>query len=251
MTNRCSLLLVVSNLVLASACSSPSSQGGDAGSDAATDASAEIMADMALVDTLPDRTQPPGDTLLELRPDATDDGLPDSVPADIVPDSAAAEVAIDAMHDAAACEPDPAPPGAADCPDACTGGCADGVCTIDCVGQAKCEMIGAILCPQDYACVIVCEQLDACDSLAVWCPDDYACELRCDEGKDACGDVVLHCGSASCTMACGDPATVCDGAQIQCGPGACSATCENPPGGPGATQPEILCGESCDCLGCN
>jgi hypothetical protein len=149
------------------------------------------------------------------------------------------------------CNQDPEPPGTGTCPPECTGGCAAGVCTIDCVGEAKCSSLpGGILCPPDYACVVVCEQLDACDSIPVYCPADYACAVHCDAGKDACGDLELHCGDASCRLTCGSPSSVCDGATVICGPGECKAECQEPAGGPNATQPKLFCGNTCGCTAC-
>ena len=48
----------------------------------------------------------------------------------------------DADMDADGCAPDPTPPGAATCPDECTGGC-DGanVCTVDCSGREACDRL--------------------------------------------------------------------------------------------------------------
>jgi len=149
----------------------------------------------------------------------------------------------------ATCSPDPTPAGGG-CPDVCTGGCKDGVCTIDCAGPAKCDAMGSITCPEDFACSIVCKELDACDGLTIDCPSENACHLVCDGGKDACGDVTLNCGAGSCTMACGSPNTVCDGSAVKCGGGPCSVSCAHPPGGVGATQPDVTCGGACACATC-
>jgi hypothetical protein len=139
------------------------------------------------------------------------------------------------------CTADPSPPGASSCPGDCTGGCADGVCTIDCRNH-NCD--GAdLVCPQEYACVIDCYGGDNCDSGSVTCPDLYACTLKCAGGTDACGDQNLICGGGSCRMECDGDA--CVGANIQCGSGPCTAACTS-----GAAAPTPDCGNSCACAGC-
>jgi hypothetical protein len=140
----------------------------------------------------------------------------------------------------AECVADPTPTGSvADCPAACTGGCQDGVCTIDCTTEI-CPT--PVTCPDGYACVVECEGVDACDTTDIQCPAEHACRVECIAGVDACGDVALHCGAASCTMECGE--ATCIGAALLCGAGPCTATCS------AETRPSLECGPSCECTPC-
>lgn len=151
----------------------------------------------------------------------------------------AATLAAGCGGDGGSCD-DPVPPGAASCPAECTGGCLNGVCTIDCSLRA-CS--STIACPPDHACVIQCTGLDACDTAEIDCPSDYACTIECTGGTDACGDLTIVCGDASCDMQC-EP-NACIGATLECGGGGCTATCMD-----GATGPTVECGDSCDCIAC-
>ena len=142
------------------------------------------------------------------------------------------------------CGEDPTPPGATACPSECTGGCQDGVCTIDCTGFGACDT-ATIACPADHACRIVCDGGDACDSSTIECAAGFACEIDCDGGVDACGDLEINCNAAStCNLACSDVAMVCTGAFLACGSGACAASCA------GGSLPMVECGDSCDCTQC-
>ena len=149
---------------------------------------------------------------------------------------------VDAVPPADAdCSADRVPPGGA-CPAECTGGCADGVCTITC-GPAGCND-GTITCPADFACNIVCTGVDACDTTTIHCPAQYACTVACDQ-YDACGDVMLVCGAGACAMSClGDGGEACGGSMIQCGTGSCAATCA------GSDLPAVDCASSCGCSPC-
>jgi hypothetical protein len=148
----------------------------------------------------------------------------------------------DAGQDAAyACGVDPpAPGGDAACPTGCTGGCVDGVCTIDCATR-NC-MNDSLVCPPNYACVVVCNGADACDTGDVTCPDGYACTLTCGGGPDACGDVLVTCGTGTCLVEC--EADSCAGMTVMCGSGACTAVCGGTP------KPGLSCGEACACTPC-
>jgi hypothetical protein len=138
------------------------------------------------------------------------------------------------------CPSDPSPPGTATCPDVCTGGCTDGVCTIDCATH-NCDG-DTHDCPEEYACAIVCTGVDHCDGGEVNCPPDYPCSVSCGGGNDACGDLELNCGNGSCSLQC--EADACSGATITCGDGACSASCDGTP------APTVDCGGSCSCTEC-
>lgn len=177
-------------------------------------------------------------------PDA-DPLAPDADPTASDADPAASDADPTAPDANPNCAPDPMPPGAPACPAECTGGCSnDHVCTIMC-GSMQCND-GVITCPPDYACVIICDGLDACDTSVINCPPMYACSVQCPTGNDACGDITLNCGDASCSLACGDEAqgAPCAGAQVVCGSGPCGATCAGP------TTPTLDCTASCGCTEC-
>jgi hypothetical protein len=142
--------------------------------------------------------------------------------------------------DAGVCGDDPTPPGTvAACPPECSGGCQDGVCTIDCSNHA-CTSV--ITCPSDYACVVACDGLDACDTASITCPADYPCTVRCISGVDACGDLAIHCQGGACAIECAE--ATCIGAALLCGGGPCTATCS------ASSTPTVECGESCACTPC-
>lgn len=108
------------------------------------------------------------------------------------------------------CPADPAPP--AECPAACTGGCAAGVCTIDCSGS-KCTSGGpppgpTVACPSGMACRIDCSA-GGCIGAQLVCPDVGACDIAC-AGAWACQDASVTCGAGACfASSCGtaDPPT--------------------------------------------
>jgi len=145
-------------------------------------------------------------------------------------------------RDAAACVADPAPPGAATCPAACTECLAGNVCRIDCTAGACNDR--TVSCPPDYACDIVCHGLDACDTSIIQCPSRYACSVSC-SSYDACGDVSLRCGSGACTLACtgAGASDSCGGASVTCGAGLCRVTCEG-------QSPATDCAAACGCVAC-
>ena len=219
-------LLVILSIALLSACGDTANVRYDAG------------------DVLPDQTDE--DVIPDTSPDPGPDTAPDTV-MDTVTDTGA-DTAADPHPDADAtdvvCPPDPTPPGSSSCPDECTGGCEGGVCTIDCSGASTCDSVGTITCPPDYACTVICDGVDACDTDVIDCPMLYACTLRCEGGMDACGDVLLDCGQASCTLECGTPGSACTGTVLGCGTGECTATCM------GTVAPTVHCNGSCDCNEC-
>lgn len=127
------------------------------------------------------------------------------------------------------------------CPAACTGGCADGVCTIVCSGSSCKD--GVITCPEDLACLVRCEGADACDTSEITCPAEYACTVTCLKGVDTCGDVTLQCGAGPCAIQCGLEGT-CTGSAVNCGAGPCRATCE------GKAALTVNCNGACECTRC-
>jgi hypothetical protein len=139
------------------------------------------------------------------------------------------------------CPQEPMPPGAASCPQACTGGCtSQNVCLIDC-SMPGCS--GTTLeCPPDYACQVLCTAADACDATIVSCPPTYGCSLVCNGGTDACGDVAFNCADGPCDVQCA--ADACTGMTVTCGSGACAAACTGMP------PPTLACGSACSCVTC-
>lgn len=148
-----------------------------------------------------------------------------------------------AVGGAAPCGSDPIPPGSSACPSQCTSCTAENVCLIDCTGASVCDALDIIDCPPDYACQIICDGPDSCDTTTVNCDSMYACSVTCQGGIDACGDLRLVCGGGPCYLSCEGDA--CVGAQMECGAGYCSATCimPNPP-------PTVNCNNACQCIQC-
>jgi len=145
------------------------------------------------------------------------------------------------VPDSGPCVADPVPPGAAQCPAACTS-CDGGICHIACDSGACND--STIECPADFACDITCSGLDSCDTTTIQCPAAYACTVAC-TAYDACGDVTLRCGTGTCTMTCNGPSESCGGALIDCAlGGACSAVCD------GVAGPSMDCPGACSCTGC-
>jgi hypothetical protein len=137
------------------------------------------------------------------------------------------------------CAEDPQPPGGGECPQACTS-CNGDTCVIECI-DGGCDSQD-IVCPEELACLVICEGVDSCDSGTITCPPTYACEIQCGGGNDACGDQQIQCGEASCSIDC--EADACSGATVQCGDGPCTASCGGEP------VPTLDCGNTCECNEC-
>lgn len=213
--------------------------------------------DLAVVgyEVIVEQTSPERELIARVVPGATRFTIPDEF---LLPDTVyvVEVIAIEASDNQSiteqefvtdsACEPDPDPPGPDDaCPEACSGGCADGTCTIECVGFGACAD-GTITCPPGYACRLLCDGGDSCDSSVIECPETFACSVDCRGGVDACGDIVLECGEqARCELTCDGTPASCEGALVRCGAGACGVSCE------GASRPDVLgCDTSCGCRTC-
>ena len=153
----------------------------------------------------------------------------------------AADCDDDDCAEAAGCDTcgfDPSPPGG-ECPAVCNGGCADGVCVIECTLN---DCLGeTISCPDGYACEVVCTEYGACTSATIDCPDTYSCTVTCLEDW-SCNNTTINCSDDGvCDLECG--AMGCVGTQLNCGYDACSATC----GGICLAEPTVACGSSCEC----
>jgi hypothetical protein len=115
------------------------------------------------------------------------------------------------------CPPTPPPP--ASCPEACSGGCIDGVCVIDCGGLSACR--GTLECPDGIACRVECAGISSCQNTHIVCPADAPCDVQCSN------------------------TSACQGSQVTCGAGACTASCTGT-----STSTALQCGASCACHGC-
>jgi hypothetical protein len=138
------------------------------------------------------------------------------------------------------CGSSPTSPGGV-CPAACTGGCAGGVCFIDCNDPTACAST-SIACPSGFACTVQCGALGACDAASIACPSAYACSLVCSGG--ACSGTGLTCSTGACSLQCSDAGS-CLGTTVSCGQNTCGATCNG-----GSSQPSVTCGSSCNCSSC-
>ncbi len=139
------------------------------------------------------------------------------------------------------CGERPTPPGDADCPTVCSGGCEGGECVIACLTFEACRQ-STLACPAGFSCRLVCTAGGACRQAELMCPDTWPCTVACGP-EDACRDLAVHCSNGTCEIACTDNG--CDRADVFCGKGACTATC-----GEGADEPDVECGEACHCAGC-
>lgn len=139
-----------------------------------------------------------------------------------------------------ACGP-PAPSMAATCPGECTGGCADGVCNIQCSAVGDCNTI--VACPQGMDCQVTCSGMGSCP-FKIDCPDYYQCNVGC-TGPSACVGAEINCGIiGNCNVICA-LTDACNNANINCDSGKCETICVGP-----MSNPTIDCGSSCDCTTC-
>jgi hypothetical protein len=123
------------------------------------------------------------------------------------------------------------------CPDVCSGGCADGVCLIDCSGEQSCNSI--INCPEGLDCQVTCSGNFSCRYQIV-CDDYYKCTVGC-TAPGSCTGAEIVCGEiGDCHVTCavGD---ACNNADITCGDGDCTALCF------GTGNPVVDCSSACSC----
>ncbi|MFO0619259.1 MAG: hypothetical protein U0414_42115 [Polyangiaceae bacterium] len=137
------------------------------------------------------------------------------------------------------CGAQPTPPGGA-CPMACTGGCANGVCIIDCNAAGACSG-ASIVCPAGFDCQVLCGGANSCANATVACPGRYACDVVCSSG---CTNLALGCDTGVCSLSCGN-GTACSGTTVGCGASTCAASCNG-----SSVFPTVNCGASCDCTTC-
>lgn len=126
-----------------------------------------------------------------------------------------------------------------DCPDACTGGCVDGVCIIECDATSECQN-DRIACPEAMPCRIQCDGVASCQGAQFFCPEHAACDLGC-TNTSSCQGGYLVCGDQRCGAACsGDGANV---NAIICGDASpCESACEQfDPCTPGTDCPDDPC----------
>lgn len=94
------------------------------------------------------------------------------------------------------------PPAPLLCPPYCLGGCADGTCHIECVGDQACKARKFIVCPSGYACDVICQDKQACQDARITCPPCASCTVAC-KGEQACAETDLKCGDGgTCQKTC-------------------------------------------------
>lgn len=137
-----------------------------------------------------------------------------------------------------------AAPGGA-CPEACTGGCAGGTCTILCDDEDECKGMN-VVCPADFDCVVSCVGIHSCRDADIDCPPDHRCDVTCDGAAEhPCENTKLTCTNGPCSLACLPGIDPCKGnVEVLCGTNACDITCD-------ADKPKVVtCGTSCQCEPC-
>ena len=138
-----------------------------------------------------------------------------------------------------ACGTSPPPTGGA-CPAACTGGCQNGTCNIDCTSNSSCDNT-TLSCPEGFACNVLCDHPSACVGSTVLCPSEQACTAQCLKG---CSGLDLVCGAVgACEIECGN-GSACNNVSVSCGGNACTASCS------GNTKPTLTGPNSCDLSAC-
>ena len=154
---------------------------------------------------------------------------------------ASGRAGVDAGSDG--CPPSTTPPGGS-CPAVCSGGCAAGVCTINCDAEQECK--GRDLqCPPEFACVLRCAGKQSCQDTALTCSATHACRIEC-TGEQACAPASADCGAGSCELVCAPQA--CKGMKLRCSSGSCSARCDSTAAGERPTVER--CNEACRCTRC-
>ncbi len=142
------------------------------------------------------------------------------------------------------------PPYGGICPAECTGGCADGVCSITCDGSDP-----ALSCKQVFAPAPHPALAEFITKPIVRCPNGMPCKVTC--RNDGCAQNIIACprDQVSCEIDCGfAPDGGCLGSQLYCGSGRCNVRGETPGAGvprnvnyPEYNLPHDVCGESCSC----
>lgn len=145
------------------------------------------------------------------------------------------------LGDPVECDPLAAvdPPGL--CPDACTGGCEDATCIIDCTSVSACQT-DSLICPDGLNCQVRCWGQSSCQLSTIRCPaTEGTCDIQCD-GLSACQVMELDGGAGGLDLSCSFTST-CQGSDVRCGDGPCKGTCS----GLSSGVDSFDCGASCDC----
>jgi len=126
---------------------------------------------------------------------------------------------------------------ALECPRVCNGGCnpTTKTCNVQCASAGQC--VGAIDCPNGYACTINCLANNACSSID--CGDADSCVVNC-MATNACGGIDCGLDDTPCQITCLGT-NACD--DIECSDGSCMVTCS----GNNACGP-VDCAGSCACM---
>lgn len=132
-------------------------------------------------------------------------------------------------------------PAAGACPPACTGGCAGGVCTIDCSTTSACQ-VATRQCPDGMECSILCAGVSACQGSTLRCPNDAACTVACTNTSTCQGAAIVCPPSAPCDVQCSGSSS-CQSGDVICGAGPCHASCT----GSASGLDRVECGASCSC----
>lgn len=149
------------------------------------------------------------------RPDASTDG--GGLAVDAAADAAAGE-------DAGRCRFDEGSAGTGICPMACTGGCIDGLCRIDCTGIDECSG-RSLTCPPEWPCHVDCDGIDTCNAASIDASSARSLSVSCD-GIDSCLGLSATCPpTGDCLLDCRDGDS-CDGTTLLCGAGSCVADCD-------------------------
>lgn len=137
------------------------------------------------------------------------------------------------------------PRGAGACPTVCSGGCEEGVCTIDCGGEGAC--IADVRCPAGWPCHIACGGSRACTAATFDGTNASSLSVVC-AGGESCVAADMICPTAGdCGVLCGG-AMSCVSFSLACGPGRCAADCTDA----NATSFEQACNGSgcCSLVNC-
>jgi hypothetical protein len=136
-----------------------------------------------------------------------------------------------------------APPATAACPGLpCNGGCAGGICRVECEGDDACKD-AQLACPPGLGCAITCSGDASCKAATITCPAAESCELSC-YGHDACTDATLVGALGPLGVECGK-GSACAKLAVHCGSNSCEARCSDD-----GAEPDVSCGSACACEDC-
>ena len=137
------------------------------------------------------------------------------------------------------------PLGAGACPAVCSGGCEEGICTIDCGGEGAC--ITEVRCPAGWPCRIACGGSRACTAATFDGSNASSLSVVCAGGESCVAADMICPTSGDCGVLCGG-AMSCVSFSLACGPGRCAADCTDA----NATSFEQTCNGSgcCSLVNC-